>query len=240
MAVSFAARAEGIDGGRRHRAPLPACRLTTRARASRASAPRLRQAAESLSQRLPALLVEAERVAATVAPGVHGRRRTGMGETFWQFRQYQPGDAADCDRLAPVGALAPPVRARAGMGGGRERLAVVRPVAIHGVPLRRPSCRSSGSARALLLLALAALLVRGGERVALLGGGERPATGGRYGMETLIRCLARAAAERAGEAPLPPAAAPCAARAAVATSCCRSSGCASGWASSGPWARAPA
>ena len=54
----------------------------------------------------------------------------------------------------------------------------------------------------LLTLALAALLVRGGERVALLGGGERPATG-RYGMETLIRCMARAADERAAEAPLP-------------------------------------
>ena len=40
---------------------------------------RLRQSAETLSQRLPALLVEAERVAATVTPGVHGRRRTGMG-----------------------------------------------------------------------------------------------------------------------------------------------------------------
>ena len=55
----------------------------------------------------------------------------------------------------------------------------------------------------LLTLALAALLVRGGERVALLGGGQRPATG-RYGMETLTRCLAAAAGERAAEAPLPP------------------------------------
>ena len=55
---------------------------------------RLRLAAEALSQRLPSLLVEADRVAATVVPGVHGRRRTGMGETFWQFRQYQAGDAA--------------------------------------------------------------------------------------------------------------------------------------------------
>ena len=43
---------------------------------------------------LPPLLVAAERVAATVAQGVHGRRRVGQGETFWQFRQYQPGDAA--------------------------------------------------------------------------------------------------------------------------------------------------
>src|SRR5204863_280576 len=34
------------------------------------------------------------RIAATVAQGVHGRRRVGQGETFWQFRQYEPGDAA--------------------------------------------------------------------------------------------------------------------------------------------------
>ena len=37
-------------------------------------------------------LVAAERVAATVIQGVHGRRRVGQGETFWQFRRYQPGD----------------------------------------------------------------------------------------------------------------------------------------------------
>src|SRR6478672_1505936 len=49
---------------------------------------------EQVAARLPPLLVAAERVAATVAQGVHGRRRVGQGETFWQFRQYQPGDAA--------------------------------------------------------------------------------------------------------------------------------------------------
>ena len=41
---------------------------------------------------LPPLMVAAERVAATVAQGVHGRRRIGVGETFWQFRQYEYGD----------------------------------------------------------------------------------------------------------------------------------------------------
>src|SRR5881275_1363398 len=50
--------------------------------------------AEQLAAALPPLLVAAERVASTVAQGVHGRRRVGQGETFWQFRQYQPGDAA--------------------------------------------------------------------------------------------------------------------------------------------------
>ena len=50
--------------------------------------------AQRLAARLPALLVAAERVAATVAAGTHGRRRTGPGETFWQYRSHQPGDAA--------------------------------------------------------------------------------------------------------------------------------------------------
>ena len=52
-----------------------------------------RPAAERIGARLPPLLVAAERVAVTVAQGVHGRRRVGMGESFWQFRPYQPGDA---------------------------------------------------------------------------------------------------------------------------------------------------
>ena len=54
----------------------------------------VRQRGEQLAAALPPLLVAAERVAATVAQGVHGRRRVGTGDAFWQFRQYQFGDAA--------------------------------------------------------------------------------------------------------------------------------------------------
>ena len=41
--------------------------------------------AEAIGEGLPPLLIAAERVAATVAQGVHGRRRVGTGETFWQY-----------------------------------------------------------------------------------------------------------------------------------------------------------
>ncbi|HIP80173.1 MAG TPA: DUF58 domain-containing protein, partial [Kiloniellaceae bacterium] len=41
----------------------------------------LRHRAEQLAATLPPLLVAAERVASTVAQGVHGRRRVGQGET---------------------------------------------------------------------------------------------------------------------------------------------------------------
>ena len=51
------------------------------------------QRAEHLSQSLPPLLVKAERIAATVILGVHGRRRAGPGENFWQYRNYSFGDS---------------------------------------------------------------------------------------------------------------------------------------------------
>ena len=44
------------------------------------------------SAALPPLLAEAERAAASIW-GVHGRRSAGSGETFWQYRHAQPGDA---------------------------------------------------------------------------------------------------------------------------------------------------
>ena len=53
-----------------------------------------RDAAERAAAAFPALLVEAERIAQTVAHGIHGRRRSGVGETFWQYKQYRFGDSA--------------------------------------------------------------------------------------------------------------------------------------------------
>lgn len=58
----------------------------------REQALRHRDAAERLAGAFPPLLVEADRVAHTIAQGLHGRRRAGTGEAFWQFRPYRPGD----------------------------------------------------------------------------------------------------------------------------------------------------
>lgn len=52
----------------------------------------LRQDAQGLAGSLPDLLVEAERLAASVQYGAHARRRAGTGESFWEFRPYRPGD----------------------------------------------------------------------------------------------------------------------------------------------------
>ncbi|MCW6508134.1 DUF58 domain-containing protein [Lichenifustis flavocetrariae] len=53
-----------------------------------------RHAALDLARRLPALVVSAQHIAASVAHGVHGRRRAGMGESFWQFRPFMAGESA--------------------------------------------------------------------------------------------------------------------------------------------------
>ena len=52
------------------------------------------ETARSLAARLPDLLVAARRIAANVLLGLHGRRHPGPGETFWQFRPYVPGEPA--------------------------------------------------------------------------------------------------------------------------------------------------
>lgn len=43
---------------------------------------------------IPDLLVEARRLANTVITGWHGRRQKGAGEDFWQFRPYASGEEA--------------------------------------------------------------------------------------------------------------------------------------------------
>ncbi len=51
-------------------------------------------AAISLAKRMPRLVLEARRVAATLAHGIHGRRRAGTGESFWQFRPFVTGESS--------------------------------------------------------------------------------------------------------------------------------------------------
>jgi uncharacterized protein (DUF58 family) len=55
----------------------------------------LRYRGQLLGAALPPLLVAADRIAVSVIQGVHGRRRAGPGEDFWQYRQYSFGDAAN-------------------------------------------------------------------------------------------------------------------------------------------------
>ena len=127
----------------------------------------IRRDATTLSARLPSLVIAARRVAQTVRHGVHGRRRAGSGETFWQFRPFlsgEPSSRVDWRRSA------------------REERAFVRErewEAAHTVWIwfdRSASMQFASSLApaskvdraTLLALAFADLCVRGGERAGLL------------------------------------------------------------------------
>ena len=160
--------------------------------------------AELLGARLPPLLVAADRVAATVAQGVHGRRRVGQGDSFWQFRPYIEGDplaridwwqSAKSGRPAPEGWVVRETEWEAA-----QTVCLWRDSS--------PSMRwhsklveTDKRARAgLLLLALAALLLRGGERVRLMAPDARPIFG-RAGLDRLAVALDTQPDEAAGVPP---------------------------------------
>lgn len=128
----------------------------------------LEREAHGLADRMPELLVEASRIAATVAHGVHGRRRAGTGETFWQFRHYQGGDSAqliDWRRSASTDALF--VREREWEAA---HTLWMWPDLSPSMEFRSHLAAVTKRERALVLtLAAAEILVRGGERVALIG-----------------------------------------------------------------------
>ncbi len=138
--------------------------------------PRLR--AEALAAGLPPLLVAAHKVAASVAQGTHGRRRSGPGEGFWQFRRYQPGDpAATVDWRQS--AKSDPLYVRETEWSAAQTVWLwVDPSA--SMRWRSDAALPSKFDRACLLaLALAILLCRAGERVSLLGADFAPAADAR-------------------------------------------------------------
>jgi uncharacterized protein (DUF58 family) len=160
----------------------------------------LRDRAEQAASVWPPLLVAAERVAVTVAQGVHGRRRVGQGETFWQFRQYEPGDAAtriDWRESAKSQRL----YVRETEWEAAQSVWLWRNVsasmsytsAEYVAGAAWPTKRDRAE---LLLVALASLLVRGGERLTLLGSGMAPMSG-RIALSRVADLIGREAAESA-------------------------------------------
>lgn len=145
----------------------------------------LRQRSEELAAALPPLLAGAERLAATVLLGAHGRRRAGMGEEFWQYRPAQPGD--------PLRMIDWRRSARSDTHFVREREWQAAQSATFWIDPGRSmdfagaTGRETKRARAQgLALAAAILLIRGGERVGLAGA-DAPA---RSGQAQLIRLAA--------------------------------------------------
>ena len=125
--------------------------------------------AHSLAARIPALLIESQRIAHTVAHGTHGRRRAGPGDTFWQFRHYDQNDSVtgiDWRRSASSDTLF--VREREWEAAHTVWLWVDLSPSMR---FRSRLAKVTKESRAVVLaLALAELLARGGERIGLLGG----------------------------------------------------------------------
>jgi uncharacterized protein (DUF58 family) len=156
----------------------------------------------TLAATMPRLMLEARRVAASIVHGMHGRRRAGPGENFWQYRRFVSGEPAarvDWRRSA------------------RDDHLYVRELeweAAHTVwiwPDRSPSMLFGSQLapdnklhRTLVIaLALAEILVEGGERVGIPGL-MRP-TGSRNVIERMAQAIVHDRTERAS---LPPSFAP--------------------------------
>lgn len=159
------------------------------------------QNAHGLAASLPELKIEANRIAATVAHGIHGRRRAGPGETFWQFRPYEQLDSAtliDWRRSASSDQLY--VREREWEAAHTVWLWANTSASMN---FKSHLSNTTKHDRALvLMLAAAEMLVNGGERVALLGLTQPSAS--RYVTTKMAEALLTdAEAERASE-PLPP------------------------------------
>ncbi|MEL7256244.1 MAG: DUF58 domain-containing protein [Pseudomonadota bacterium] len=136
----------------------------------------LRAQAEAEAARFPALLARAEHLAGTVLLGEHGRRRSGMGDDFWQYRPVQAGDELrhiDWRRSAKSD----------GQFLRQREWQIAQSVTLwvdSAASMRFSSDESlpakSDRAR-LFALAIAILLNRGGERVGLSGANLPPKRG---------------------------------------------------------------
>jgi uncharacterized protein (DUF58 family) len=127
-----------------------------------------REQAALLSRRLPDLVVAARRLAHSVMHGVHGRRRAGPGENFWQFRPFVSGEPASrIDWRRSARGSHAFVREREWEAAQTLWLWFDRSPSMN---FRSELAHESKRDRAaVLILALADLAVRGGERAGLLG-----------------------------------------------------------------------
>jgi uncharacterized protein (DUF58 family) len=133
----------------------------------------LNQRADAASQALPPLLVEAERIAATVIQGIHGRKRVGPGESFWQYRPYGFGDSTSrIDWRKSARSAHVFIR--------ENEWEAANTLWLWASPSKSMDFKSHLSNTAkrdrayLITLALASLAVRAQERVGLVGSPHRP------------------------------------------------------------------
>src|SRR5271165_1629528 len=122
----------------------------------------------SLAAGMPRLILEARRVAATVIHGLHGRRRAGPGENFWQYRRFvsgEPSARVDWRRSARDDHLY--VREQEWEAA---HTVWIWPDRSASMVFASPLVRATKLDRALVIaLALAEVMVEGGERVGVPG-----------------------------------------------------------------------
>ena len=136
----------------------------------------LRSASETLAAAFPPLLAEAEHLAITVMIGDHGRRRAGVGDTFWQYRPAQNHDdmrSIDWRRSARSDSQF--VQDKEWQIAQSILMWVDQSASMSFTSLNDGTTK--GSRARTLALASAILLLRGGERVGLTGNALPPRRG---------------------------------------------------------------
>jgi hypothetical protein len=142
--------------------------------------------AARVAARLPALLLDVERIAHTVYQGTHGRRRQGVGDSFWQFRDYTVGDSADrIDWRQSARSSRVYVREREWEAAQTVCLWNDISGSMHYASTRHLPTKKDRAE--LLMLALGSLVLRGGEKVMWLGADNPVTVFGRGGLDKLLR-----------------------------------------------------
>jgi uncharacterized protein (DUF58 family) len=158
--------------------------------------------ARALAETMPRLILEARRIAATVIHGLHGRKRAGPGENFWQYRRFLSGEPArrvDWRRSARDDHLY--VREQEWEAAHTVWIWADRSPSM---VFMSPLARESKLDRTLVVaFALAEVLVHAGERVGMPGL-MRP-TGSRNVLDKMANAIVHDVTERAS---LPPTFAP--------------------------------
>lgn len=166
----------------------------------------LRRDAEKIGGALPPLLAQAEFLAANVSMGFHGRRRAGHGENFWQYRQAVPGDprsAVDWRRSGKSDQQF--IREMEWEAAQTVSFWVDDAQSMDYRDPDNPRARSKGERASLLALALAVLLIRAGERVALMGTDAAPPRAGRAQLNRMALALGTEQGEARPDYGTPPA-----------------------------------
>lgn len=153
---------------------------------------RLRVQAGAIAAALPPLPVPTQRPAAATTLGSHGRRRAGLGDSFWQFRPYSTDDTPQSIDWRQSG--------KVDQIYVREREWVTSQTAVlwcDTSPSMRyrsePNVPTKAERAAVMTLAIAELMIESGERIVRVTGDgrlQRAASAGRLAVGQMADAIA--------------------------------------------------